>query len=54
MEEQSVATNDIAQSTEKVSSLSKDDTKKVDMLAQEADNISHSVTLLESSIARFK
>ncbi|WP_298942147.1 methyl-accepting chemotaxis protein [uncultured Psychromonas sp.] len=54
VEEQSVATNDIAQSTEKVSSLSKDDTKKVDMLAQEADNISHSVTLLESSIARFK
>ena len=54
VEEQSIATNDIAQSTEKVSSLSRDDAKKVDMLAQEADNISHSVTLLEASIARFK
>jgi len=54
VEEQSMATNVIARSTEKVSLLSRDDTKKVDMLAQEADSISNSVALLESSIAKFK
>ncbi|WP_417697249.1 methyl-accepting chemotaxis protein [Psychromonas sp.] len=54
VEEQSVATNDIAQSTERVSLLSKGDTAKVEILAQEAAKISQSVLLLESNIARFK
>lgn len=53
VEEQSVTTNGIAQSTEKVSLLGKDDSMKVDMVAQEAEHISKSVTLLEASIASF-
>lgn len=54
VEEQSTTTSEIAQSTEKLSLLGKDDAIKVDMLAQEANQISEAVTLLESSIACFK
>ena len=54
VEEQSVTTDGIAQSTENMSLLGKDDAIKVDMLAQEANQISESVTSLESSIACFK
>jgi len=54
VEEQSSTTNEISQSTEKLSSLGKGDALKVDMLAQEADQISEAVTLLETSIACFK
>jgi len=54
VEEQSVTTNGIAESTEKLSLLGKDDAIKVDMLAQEADQIARAVTTLESSIACFK
>lgn len=54
VEEQSVTTNEIAQSTEKVSLLGKDDAVKVNMLGQEANEISKAVTSLESSIACFK
>jgi methyl-accepting chemotaxis protein len=54
VEEQSVTTNGIAQSTEKMSVLGRDDALKVDMLAQEADEISKTATSLEASIACFK
>lgn len=54
VEEQSTTTNEIAQSTEKMSLLGRNDTEKVDMLAQEANQISDAVTSLEASIARFK
>lgn len=54
VEEQSVTTNGIAQSTEKMSLLGKDDAIKVEMLAQEANQISKAVASLESSIACFK
>lgn len=54
VEEQSTTTNEIAQSTEKMSLLGKNDTEKVDILAQEANQISDAVTSLEASIACFK
>ena len=54
VEEQSVTTNGIAESTEKMSLLGRDDAIKVGMLAQEANQISESVTSLEASIASFK
>jgi methyl-accepting chemotaxis protein len=54
VEEQSATTNGIAQSTEKMSSLGKNDTEKVNMLAQEANQICDAVTSLEVSIASFK
>jgi len=54
VEEQSITTNEIAKSIDKMSSLGKEDVAKVDILAQEADHISQSASLLESSIARFK
>ena len=54
IEEQSMATNEIAKSIDKVNSLGKDDAIKVIMLAQEAEHIAKSAALLELSIARFK
>jgi len=54
VEEQSVTTNGISESTDKLSDLGKSDAQKVDMVAQEAENISEAVVSLESSIARFK
>jgi len=54
VEEQSTTTNEIAQSTERLNTISNDDAVKVDMLAQEANQISNAVTSLESSIACFK
>jgi methyl-accepting chemotaxis protein len=54
VEEQSTTTKEISGSTEKLRLLGQDDALKVDMLAQEADQISNAVTSLEASIARFK
>ena len=54
IEEQSVTTNGISESTDKLSDLGQNDAQKVDMVAQEAENISEAVVSLESSIARFK
>jgi methyl-accepting chemotaxis protein len=54
VEEQSTTTNEIAQSTEKMSLLGVNDTEEVDILAQEANKISDAVTSLEVSIACFK
>lgn len=54
VEEQSTTTNEIAQSTERLSSLGKDDAVKVEILAREADEISEAVVSLEASTARFK
>jgi methyl-accepting chemotaxis protein len=54
VEEQSTTTNEIAQSTEKMSLLGRNDAEKVDMVAHEANQISDAVTSLEASIACFK
>ena len=54
VEEQSVTTNEIAQSTEKMSLLGQDDARKVEMLAEEVNKISGAITSLEASIASFK
>jgi len=54
VEEQSTTTNEISQSTEKMTLLGRNDAEKVIMLAQEADQISNAVTSLEASIACFK
>ena len=54
VEEQSTTTNEIAQSTERLSSLGKDDAVKVEILAREGDEISEAVVSLEASTARFK
>ena len=54
VEEQSLTTNEIARSIDKLSELGRSDVLKVDVVAHEANNISESVILLESSIARFK
>lgn len=54
IEEQSATTNEISKSTEKMNQLGRNDSKKVAMLAQEANQISESVTSLESNIACFK
>ena len=54
IEEQSVTTSEIASSLDKMNELSKDDLVKVDILANETDNIVKSASLLESSIASFK
>jgi methyl-accepting chemotaxis protein len=54
VEEQSTTTNEIAQSTEKMSLLGRNDAEKVAMLSQEANHISDAVTSLEASIACFK
>lgn len=54
VEEQSVTTNEIAASTEKVSLLGKDDLMKVELVAQETNQLSQSAELLESKVARFK
>jgi methyl-accepting chemotaxis protein len=54
IEEQSVTTSEIASSLDKMNEIGKDDLVKVDLLANETDNIVKSVGLLESSIASFK
>ena len=54
MEEQSLTTNEIAKSIDKLSDLGRSDVLKVDVVAQEANHISEAVVSLESSIARFK
>ena len=54
VEEQSVTTNEIAQSTEKMSLLGQGDARKVEMLAEEVNKISGAITSLEASIASFK
>lgn len=54
VEEQSTTTNEIAQSTEKVSVLGRSDAEKVVIVGQEASQISESVSSLELSIACFK
>ena len=54
VEEQSTTTTEIAQSTERMSMLGKDDLAKVEILAQEANKISKAVESLELSIASFK
>lgn len=54
VEEQSITSNEIAKSTDNMSLLGKEDVEKVEALAQEAEHISQSVSLLELSIARFK
>jgi len=54
VEEQAITTNEISKSTENMSLLGKDDAIKVDMLAQEAEQISKAVASLETSIACFK
>ena len=54
VEEQSLTTNGISQSTDTLSQLGKDDVSKVEIVAEEADQICDSVTSLEVSIARFK
>ena len=54
VEEQSTTTNEIAQSTEKMSLLAQDDAQKVEMLAEEVNKISAANTSLETSIASFK
>ena len=54
VEEQSTTTNEIAQSTEKMSLLGQDDAQKVEMLAEEVNKISAAITSLETSIASFK
>jgi len=54
VEEQSTTTNEIAQSSEKMSLLGQDDVKKVEMLAVEVNQISDAVRSLEASIASFK
>jgi len=54
IEEQSLTTNEIAKSIDKLSELGRSDALKVDVVAQEANNISKAVVALEASIARFK
>ncbi|MBQ4833516.1 methyl-accepting chemotaxis protein [Pseudoalteromonas sp. MMG010] len=54
IEQQSITTNEIARSTERMISLGKSDVEKVALVAQEANNISAEVKLLEASIACFK
>jgi len=54
LEEQSTAANEIARSTDKMGTLGKDDAIKVEMLAQQANQISDAVASLESRIACFK
>lgn len=54
VEEQSVTTSEIAESTEKVNMLGKDDLLKVELLAHETNQLSEAAQLLESRIACFK
>jgi len=54
VEQQLVTTNEIAQSIDNINLLSRDDLLKIDVLGEEADNISNSAASLEASIARFK
>ena len=54
VEEQSLTTNEIAKSIDKLSDLGRSDVLKVDVVAKEANQISEAVVSLESSIARFK
>lgn len=54
VEQQSVTTNEIAESTERVSILGKDDLTKVELVAQETNQLSDAASLLESKVARFK
>jgi methyl-accepting chemotaxis protein len=54
IEEQSLTTNEIARSTERMISLGKSDASKVASVALEANKISDAVNSLESSVACFK
>lgn len=53
VDEQSSATNGIAQSTENMRALALDDINKIDQLGQESDNINHSTNLLNDSVKSF-